>query len=130
MPHEAKGIERVLARDPACHNSSLLTPTSTAPMLGRISEFPWLGVGDRLSHPMIAYNPGNLLRRLVSPRGHPEPVPDESPAAALQSRRTPPATCPALRPPVSREPLDADALSADSPAHRAPRVASDVIERT
>jgi hypothetical protein len=35
MPHEAKGIERVLARGPACHNSSSLsTPTSSAPMVG------------------------------------------------------------------------------------------------
>src|SRR5207244_9434662 len=56
-------------------------------------------------------------------------APARSPAAALQNRRAPHPTCPVLHPPASREPLDADALSADSRAHRAARVASDVIEK-
>src|SRR6266478_3954199 len=50
------------------------------------------------------------------------------PAAAVQARRAPHPTCPLLHPPTGREPLDADALSADSRAHRATRGASDVIE--
>src|SRR5882724_9795155 len=50
------------------------------------------------------------------------------PAAAVQDRRAPHPTCPLLHPPTGREPLDADALSADSRAHRATRGASDVTE--
>jgi Transposase DDE domain group 1 len=62
-------------------------------------------------------------------RGHPELVADEPPATPVQDRRAPDPTCPILHPPAGREPLDADALSADSRAHRVARVASDVIEK-
>src|SRR6266478_7599421 len=58
---------------------------------------------------------------------HPELVPDEPPATALQDRRAAHPTCPVLHPATRGELLDAEPLSADSPAHRAARVAPDVI---
>src|SRR5262249_4516789 len=61
---------------------------------------------------------------------HSELVADESPAAALQDGRTPPPACAVLHPATRRKLLDEGPLSADSRAHRAPRVASNVIERT
>src|SRR6059036_3976723 len=42
--------------------------------------------------------------------------------------RQPHPTCPVLHPAAGRKPLDEDPLSADSPAHRATRMASDVIK--
>ena len=57
-------------------------------------------------------------------------VPDESPAAALQDRRAADPACAVLRAPAGRELLDGEPLSADSPAHRATRVAPDVIWST
>ena len=81
----------------------------------------------RLLLGVIAYNLGNLLRRLVLPLGHPELVADEPPAAAVQDRRAADPACPVLHPAACRKLLDSGALSADSCAHRAARVASDVI---
>jgi hypothetical protein len=63
-------------------------------------------------------------------RRHPGLVPDESPAAALQDRRAADPACAVLRAPAGRELLDGEPLSADSPAHRATRVAPDVIWST
>src|SRR5438094_8134493 len=59
---------------------------------------------------------------------HPELVPDELPAATLQDRWTAHPTCPVLHPAVGRKPVDSAPICADHPAHRAARVASDVIE--
>ncbi len=74
---------------------------------------------------VIAYNLGNLLRRLVLP------VAIQSwsltPAAAVQDGRTPHQACPVLHLATTRKLLDGDPLSSDSPAHRATRVAPHVI---
>jgi len=43
--------------------------------------------------------------------------------------RQPHPTCPVLHPAAGRKPLDEDPLSADSPAHRATRMAPHVIEK-
>jgi hypothetical protein len=80
----------------------------------------------RLLLGVIAYNLGNLLRRLPAP-GHPELVTDEPAATALQDRRALHPACAVLRAPAGRELLDRESLSADSQARRAARVASDVI---
>ena len=84
----------------------------------------------RLALGVIAYNLGNLLRRLALPARHPEVVADEPPAAAVQDRWTAHPTCAVLLAAAGREPLDREPLSADSRAHRATRVAPDLIERT
>src|SRR5437870_6772988 len=60
--------------------------------------------------------------------GHPELVADELAASALQDRRPSDPTCPVLHPAVGRKPVDSAPICADHPAHRAARVASDVIE--
>src|SRR5713101_5837654 len=54
----------------------------------------------------------------------------KSPAAAVQDGRTPHPACPVLHPATRRKLLDIHALSANPRAHRAARVAPDVIERT
>ena len=59
---------------------------------------------------------------------HPELVPHEPPAAAVQDGRTPHPACPVLHPATCRKLLDGEPLSSDSSAHRAARMASDVIE--
>src|SRR5438128_1898232 len=59
---------------------------------------------------------------------HPELVPHEPPAAAVQNGRTPHPACPVLHPATCRKLLDGEPLSSDSSAHRAARMASDVIE--
>ena len=60
----------------------------------------------------------------------PELVADEPAAAAVQDRWPPHSARPILHPATRRELLDIDSLSANPPACRATRVASDVIERT
>jgi Transposase DDE domain group 1 len=62
-------------------------------------------------------------------RRHPELVSHEPPATSLQDRRTAHPACPVLHPAARRKLLDEKPLSADSRAHRAARVAPDVIER-
>src|SRR3989442_10505947 len=49
---------------------------------------------------------------------HPEPVPHEPPAAAVQDGRTPHPACPVLHPATCRKLLDGEPLSSDSSAHR------------
>src|SRR3970282_289295 len=61
---------------------------------------------------------------------HPELVTDEPPAWAIQDRRAPHPACPVLHPAAGRKLFDAEPLWADSRAHRATRVASDLIEKT
>jgi DDE family transposase len=61
----------------------------------------------RLLLGVIAYNLGNLLRRL-------ELVTDKPPATALQDRRTPDSACQVLHPAARRELLDAAPVRADS----------------
>jgi len=82
----------------------------------------------RLLLGVIADNLGNLLRRLVLPVAIQNWSLTSLQQRLFKNRRAPHPTCPVLHPPASREPLDADALSADSRAHRAAGVASDVIE--
>jgi hypothetical protein len=83
----------------------------------------------RLLLGVIAYNLGNLLRRLVLLVA----IQDWS-LTSLQQRllktggRLNPAR-PVLHPPACRKLLDRGTLSADSPAHRAAGVAPDVIGR-
>jgi hypothetical protein len=76
---------------------------------------------------VIAYNLGNLVRPLVLPLA----IQSWS-LKSLQQRLFKTGGLlirhARLHPPAGPEPLDADALSADSQAHRATRVASDVIE--
>ncbi len=90
-----------------------------------------LGVGFRANEVrlllgVIAYNLGNLLRRLALPPYDSELVADEPLTAALQERRAPQPACPILHPPTSRGPLDMESLSADSRAHRTTRVVADL----
>src|SRR3989442_7589104 len=54
----------------------------------------------------------------------------KSPAAAVQDRWPPYSARPVLHLPARRKPLDIDALSPNPRAHRATRVASDVIGQT
>jgi YHS domain-containing protein len=61
----------------------------------------------------------------ASPSAAPEG--DEPPAAALQGQRAPDSACPVLHPPACREPLDAAPVWADPRAHRATRVAPQLI---
>src|SRR3989454_11625806 len=56
------------------------------------------------------------------------PVPHESPAAPVQDWWTPHPTWPVLHPAVGRKPIDSASVCADHPAHRAARMASDVIK--
>ena len=56
-----------------------------------------------------------------------ELVTDEVVAAAVHDRWAPDPACPVLRPAARREPLDITPVWTDSRAHRATRVASDVI---
>src|SRR5215467_3454143 len=56
MPHEAKGIERVLARDPACHNS----PRSNG------HSFPRKGNGGCFGSRSIVAWPGTKTRTTPS----------------------------------------------------------------
>ena len=63
-------------------------------------------------------------------RRDPELVADELAAATVQDRRAPDPACAVLHPAVCRELLDRAALSADSRAHRATFVASDLIGNT
>ncbi len=84
----------------------------------------------RLLLSVIAYNLGNLLRRLVLPLAIQSWF-----LTSLQQRRFQrpagaSAACAVLYPPAGREPLDAPPVWADPPAHRATRVASHLIERT
>lgn len=81
----------------------------------------------RLLLGVIAYNLGILLRRLALLARHSELVADEPPTAALQNRRTPDPAWLVLRPVARREPLDITPVWTDSLAHRAARMASDVI---
>jgi hypothetical protein len=69
------------------------------------------------------------LRRLALPPRHPELVIDQPATTVVQDRRAPHPACSLLHPPASRNPLDLEPLSADSPVHRATRGASDLIER-
>ena len=77
----------------------------------------------RLLLGVIAYNLGNLLRRLVLL------VPDEPAAAAVQDRRAADPACAVLHPAAGRKPVDSALICADHPAHRAARAAPDVIKR-
>jgi hypothetical protein len=61
-------------------------------------------------------------------RRHPELVPHESPAAAVQDGRTPHPACPVLHPATRRKLLDTAPVPADRGAHRAPHVAPHVSE--
>src|SRR5882724_7656138 len=61
-------------------------------------------------------------------RRHPGLVPHESPAAPVQDWWTPHPTWPVLHPAVGRKPIDSASVCADHPAHRAARMASDVIK--
>jgi len=61
---------------------------------------------------------------------HPELVPDEPAAAAVQDGRPPHPTCAVLHPATGRKLLDGEPLLADSRPHRATRVAPHVIART
>jgi hypothetical protein len=61
---------------------------------------------------------------------HPELVPHEPPAAAVQDGWTSHPARPVLHPATRRKLLDTAPVPADRGAHRAPRVAPDVIERT
>src|SRR5437899_3476166 len=78
----------------------------------------------RLSCPTCSKAPVGPAHR------YPELVADEPPVAALQDRRAADPACPVLHPATRRKQLDIDALSANALAHRATRVASDVIGRT
>lgn len=85
--------------------------------------------------PLVRYRSFRLQpRQSPAPAGlalhHPELVADEPAAAAVQDRRAPHSPYPVLHPAAGRKPLDEDPLSADSRAHRATRLASDVIQRT
>src|SRR5262249_55598111 len=60
-------------------------------------------------------------------RRHSELVPHQSSAVAVQDRRTPHSACPALHPAARRKLLDTPYVSADRRAHRAARLASDVM---
>jgi Transposase DDE domain group 1 len=73
----------------------------------------------RLLLGVIAYNLGNLLRRLVLPVAIKEPVAHEPAAAAIQNRRAADPARAVLHAATRRKLLDRGALSADSPAHRA-----------
>src|SRR5438445_2002633 len=63
-------------------------------------------------------------------RRHSELVVDEPATAAVQDRRTADPACAVLRAPAGRKLLDGKSLSADSRAHRATRMASDLIKST
>jgi hypothetical protein len=86
--------------------------------------------------PFLIPSPYSRQHPRCSARPKPPPPPpsvimvDELAAAALQDRRTPHPTCPVLHPAIGRKPVDSAPICADHPAHRATRVASDVIERT
>src|SRR5262245_59569578 len=61
---------------------------------------------------------------------HPELVPHESPATAVQDGRTPHPACSVLHPATCRKLLDGQPFLADSRAHRAVRLALDVSNWT
>src|SRR5712664_3975477 len=61
---------------------------------------------------------------------HPELVTHEPATAVVQDRRAPHPACAVLHPPAGRELLDIGSVSANPRAHRATRVAPDVIEKT
>jgi hypothetical protein len=61
---------------------------------------------------------------------HPELVPHEPPAAAVQDGRTPHPACPVLHPATRRTLLDTAPVPADRGAYGAARMAPDVIGRT
>jgi hypothetical protein len=63
-----------------------------------------------------------------SARRHPDLVPHESPAAAVQDGRAADPTCPVLHAAACRKLLDGNPLPANSRAHRATRMVPDVIE--
>ena len=72
----------------------------------------------RLWLSVIAYNLGNLWRRLVLPQRIGNLVLDEPPATAGQDRRAAGETCPVLLATVGREPSDAEAVRSDGGADR------------
>ena len=78
----------------------------------------------RLLLGVIAYNLGNLLRRLVLPVAIQSWSLTSLQQRAVQDRRAPDPARPVLHPAVGREPLDTAPVSEDRGAHRATRVAS------
>lgn len=62
-------------------------------------------------------------------RRHPCPITHEPATGPVRNRRPPHSTSPVLHPAVGRRTIDSALIWADHPAHRAARVASDVIER-
>ncbi len=107
---------------PPTRRVTLDIDSSESPVHGAQEQSAYNGHFESVcDHPLFLFSP--------APR-HPELVTDEPPAAAIQDRRAPHPACAVLHPPAGRKPSDADPLWADPRAHRATRVAPDLIERT
>ena len=84
----------------------------------------------RLLLGVIAYNLGNMLRRLVLPVTVQDWSLTSLSAAVVQDRRATDPACPVLHAAARRELLDRAIVSPDPRAHRATGMVSDMIGQT